>query len=181
MLLNEGYHDSNQYQAGQDKSLAAKLLLADNAACEMAFYLALMLVPLVGVSIALVGRWLPWAGSAPAGSSPSQSRCCGRRHSSTAPSAAWCCSCSGPTSWPGSSCSADSCSCRLAGTEGRATRSRAPSPHYSPGFVARPARRRAQWGFRAEERAGVLEGTSSTPRRESTAECGASTAAAEVW
>ena len=41
------------------KALAAKLSLADSAASEMAFYLALALVPLVGVSIGLVGRWLP--------------------------------------------------------------------------------------------------------------------------
>ena len=56
-----------------------------------------------------------------------------------------------------------------------------PNPDYSPGFVARPARCRAQWGFRAEGRGGVLRSTSSTPRGESTAECGASPAAAEVW
>ncbi len=41
------------------KAVAAKLALADSAAAEMAFYLALSLVPLVGVAIALVSRWLP--------------------------------------------------------------------------------------------------------------------------
>jgi len=41
------------------KAMAAKLALADSAAAEMAFYLALSLVPLVGVAIALVSRWLP--------------------------------------------------------------------------------------------------------------------------
>jgi membrane protein len=41
------------------KEVAAKLALADSAAAEMAFYLALSLVPLVGVAIALVSRWLP--------------------------------------------------------------------------------------------------------------------------
>jgi membrane protein len=47
------------------KTLAAKLALADSAAVEMAFYLALSLVPLVGVAIALVSRWLPLDLSAP--------------------------------------------------------------------------------------------------------------------
>jgi membrane protein len=41
------------------KAIAAKFALADSAAVEMAFYLALALVPLVGVAIALVSRWLP--------------------------------------------------------------------------------------------------------------------------
>jgi membrane protein len=41
------------------KAAAAKLELADRAAAEMAFYLALSLLPLVGVAIALVSRWLP--------------------------------------------------------------------------------------------------------------------------
>ncbi len=41
------------------KATAARLALADSAAAEMAFYLALSLVPLVGVTIALVSRWLP--------------------------------------------------------------------------------------------------------------------------
>ena len=41
------------------KAAAAKLALADRAAAEMGFYLALSLVPLVGVTIALVSRWLP--------------------------------------------------------------------------------------------------------------------------
>jgi membrane protein len=41
------------------RAVVAKLALADSAAAEMAFYLALSLVPLVGVSIALVSRWLP--------------------------------------------------------------------------------------------------------------------------
>jgi len=40
--------------------VTAKLALADSAATEMAFYLALSLVPLVGVTIALVSRWLPY-------------------------------------------------------------------------------------------------------------------------
>ena len=39
--------------------MIAKLALADSAAAEMAFYLALSLVPLVAVAIALVSRWLP--------------------------------------------------------------------------------------------------------------------------
>ena len=55
----------------------------------------------------------------------------------------------------------------------------APSPHISPAFVARAARRCAQWGFRPEGRGGVLDSTPSTPRRENTAGCGASPAAAE--
>ena len=41
------------------KAVAAKLALADRGATEMAFYLAVSLVPLVGVTIALVSRWLP--------------------------------------------------------------------------------------------------------------------------
>jgi membrane protein len=41
------------------KAVAAELAQADSAAVEMAFYLALALVPLVGVAIALVSRWLP--------------------------------------------------------------------------------------------------------------------------
>ncbi|MGD1149446.1 MAG: YhjD/YihY/BrkB family envelope integrity protein [Thermoanaerobaculaceae bacterium] len=41
------------------RAVAAKLALADSGATEMAFYLALALVPLVGVTIALVSRWLP--------------------------------------------------------------------------------------------------------------------------
>lgn len=41
------------------KAVATKLALADRGAAEMAFYLALSLVPLVGVAIALVSRWLP--------------------------------------------------------------------------------------------------------------------------
>lgn len=47
------------------KVVATKLALADSAAVEMAFYLALALVPLVGVAIALVSRWLPLDLSAP--------------------------------------------------------------------------------------------------------------------
>ncbi len=39
--------------------MAEKLALADRGAAEIAFYLALSLVPLVGVAIALVSRWLP--------------------------------------------------------------------------------------------------------------------------
>ena len=41
------------------RAAAAKLALADRSAAEMAFYLALSLMPLVGVAIALVSRWLP--------------------------------------------------------------------------------------------------------------------------
>ena len=41
------------------RAAAAKLALADRGAAEMAFYLALSLVPLVGVAIAVVSRWLP--------------------------------------------------------------------------------------------------------------------------
>jgi uncharacterized BrkB/YihY/UPF0761 family membrane protein len=44
---------------------AARLGLADSAAAEMAFYLAMSLVPLVGVAIALVSRWLPLDLTAP--------------------------------------------------------------------------------------------------------------------
>ncbi len=36
----------------------AKLALLDSAAAEVAFFLALSLVPFVGIAIALVGRWL---------------------------------------------------------------------------------------------------------------------------
>ena len=56
-----------------------------------------------------------------------------------------------------------------------------PSPHISPDFVARAARCRAQRGFRPEGRGGVLDRTSSTPRRENTAGCGASPAAVDSW
>lgn len=41
------------------RAVTAKLALADSAAGEMAFYLALSLVPLIGVAITLVIRWLP--------------------------------------------------------------------------------------------------------------------------
>jgi len=41
------------------KAWAAKLAVADGAAAEIAFYLAMSLVPLVGVGIALAGRVLP--------------------------------------------------------------------------------------------------------------------------
>ncbi len=41
------------------KAVAAKLALVDGPASQMAFFLALSLVPLVGVTIALVSRWLP--------------------------------------------------------------------------------------------------------------------------
>jgi len=41
------------------KAAAARLLLADSGAAEMAFFLALSLVPFVGISIALVSRWIP--------------------------------------------------------------------------------------------------------------------------
>ena len=37
----------------------ARLSLLDSAAAEVAFFLALSLVPFVGIAIALVGRWLP--------------------------------------------------------------------------------------------------------------------------
>ena len=47
------------------KAFGAKLAVADSAAAEMAFYLALSLVPLVGVAIALVSRWLPLDLSSP--------------------------------------------------------------------------------------------------------------------
>lgn len=47
------------------KTVAARLARADRAATEMAFFLALALVPLVGVAIALVSRWLPLDLSAP--------------------------------------------------------------------------------------------------------------------
>ncbi len=57
----------------------------------------------------------------------------------------------------------------------------AASPHFSPGFVSRAARRHVQWGFRSEGRGGVLDSTSSTPRRENTAGRGASPAVAESW
>jgi len=42
------------------KAVLARLSLADSAAAEMAFFLALSLVPFVGISIALVSRWLPF-------------------------------------------------------------------------------------------------------------------------
>ncbi len=41
------------------KAAAARLVLADSGAAEMAFFLALSLVPFVGISIALVSRWIP--------------------------------------------------------------------------------------------------------------------------
>src|SRR3954454_329794 len=40
------------------KEAAARLVLADRGAAEMAFFLALSLVPFVGISIALVSRWI---------------------------------------------------------------------------------------------------------------------------
>jgi len=55
------------------------------------------------------------------------------------------------------------------------------NPHISPGFVARPARRRGQWGFRPEGRGARTCGTSSTPRRENTSGCCASPAATGSW
>ncbi len=55
------------------------------------------------------------------------------------------------------------------------------SPHLSPGFVARAARCRVQWGFRPEGRGVVLDGPSSIPKRENTAGHGASLAAAGSW
>jgi len=41
------------------KAAAARLVLADSGAAEMAFFLALSLVPFIGISIALVSRWIP--------------------------------------------------------------------------------------------------------------------------
>lgn len=41
------------------KAAAARLSLADSGASEMAFFLALSLVPFIGISIALVSRWIP--------------------------------------------------------------------------------------------------------------------------
>jgi membrane protein len=41
------------------REIAAKLASADSRAAEMAFYLALSLVPLVGVAVSLVGRLVP--------------------------------------------------------------------------------------------------------------------------
>jgi len=41
------------------KAAAARLALADSGAAEMAFFLALSLVPFIGISIALVSRWIP--------------------------------------------------------------------------------------------------------------------------
>jgi membrane protein len=41
------------------KAAMARLALLDSAAAEVAFFLALSLVPFVGIAIALVGRWLP--------------------------------------------------------------------------------------------------------------------------
>ena len=42
------------------KAAAARLVLADSGAAEMAFFLALSLVPFIGISIALVSRWIPF-------------------------------------------------------------------------------------------------------------------------
>jgi uncharacterized BrkB/YihY/UPF0761 family membrane protein len=47
------------------KAALARLSLAHSAAAEMAFFLALSLVPFVGISIALVSRWLPFDLSTP--------------------------------------------------------------------------------------------------------------------
>jgi hypothetical protein len=55
------------------------------------------------------------------------------------------------------------------------------SPHFSPEFVARAARRNTQLGSRPEGRGAVPRGTLSTPRRENTAGGGTSQAAAEGW
>jgi membrane protein len=41
------------------KAAMARLVLLDSAAAEVAFFLALSLVPFVGIAIALVGRWFP--------------------------------------------------------------------------------------------------------------------------
>jgi len=55
------------------------------------------------------------------------------------------------------------------------------SPRFSPGFVARAARRGGRLGLRPEGRGGVARATSSTPRRAGTAGCRASSAAAGSW
>lgn len=47
------------------KAALARLSLVDSAAAELAFFLALSLVPFVGISIALVSRWLPFDLNAP--------------------------------------------------------------------------------------------------------------------
>jgi membrane protein len=44
---------------GKPKVTMARLVLLDSAAAEVAFFLALSLVPFVGIAIALVSRWLP--------------------------------------------------------------------------------------------------------------------------
>jgi membrane protein len=41
------------------KAAMARLVLLDSAAAEVAFFLALSLVPFVGIAIALVSRWFP--------------------------------------------------------------------------------------------------------------------------
>lgn len=41
------------------KAAVARLVLLDSAAAEVAFFLALSLVPFVGIAIALVSRWFP--------------------------------------------------------------------------------------------------------------------------
>jgi membrane protein len=41
------------------KAAMARLALLDSAAAEVAFFLALSLVPFVGIAIVLAGRWLP--------------------------------------------------------------------------------------------------------------------------
>ncbi len=55
------------------------------------------------------------------------------------------------------------------------------SLYFSPDFMARASRCRAQRRFRSEGRGVVLDSTSSTPKRENTAGCGASAAAAGSW
>jgi hypothetical protein len=67
------------------KAAMARLVLLDSAAAEVAFFLALSLVPFVGIAIALVSRWFPVGLSASIGkvlhnvlpaSLPSRARCC---------------------------------------------------------------------------------------------------------
>ena len=49
------------------KAAMARLVLLDSAAAEVAFFLALSLVPFVGIAIALVGLWFPAGVSASIG------------------------------------------------------------------------------------------------------------------
>ncbi len=61
------------------------------------------------------------------------------------------------------------------------TPSQPTSPHFSPAFVARAARRLVQWDFRPEGRGVVLDSPSSIPMRENAAGHGASPAVAGSW